>query len=158
MIEPNIFVRDFDRPTIRLDVRTFSESDDKLAAALEFATGRKGSGIIYAATRQDTETIAEALSQKGITASAYPAGLKPKDRAGVQNALRDGEVTVIGATMAYGMGIDKPDIRYVVHHSSSDSLDSYYQEIGRAGRDGEPAEALLLYDPSDLGLRRFQSG
>lgn len=158
MRDPNIFVRDFDRPTIRLDVQTFSETDDKLAAALEFATGHKGSGIIYAATRQDTETIAEALSQKGITARAYHAGLKPKDRDAIQNAFMDGEITVIVATIAFGMGIDKPDIRYVVHHSISDSLDSYYQEIGRAGRDGEPAEALLLYDPSDLGLRRFQSG
>lgn len=158
MREPNIFVRDFDRPNIHLAVRAFNEADDKLAAALDFAGAHDGSGIIYAATRQDTETIANALSEKGITARAYHAGLKSKDRDAIQSAFMAGEITVIVATIAFGMGIDKPDIRYVVHYSISDSLDSYYQEIGRAGRDGDPAQALLLYDPSDLGLRRFQSG
>lgn len=158
MQEAKVFVRDFDRPNIHLAVRTFHEGDDKLDAVLDYTTDRPGPGIIYAATRQDTEDIAEALVERGINARAYHAGLKAKDRDTIQDAFMSGETSVIVATIAFGMGIDKPDIRYVCHYSISDSLDSYYQEIGRAGRDGEPADALLLYDPDDLGLRRFQSG
>lgn len=158
MVEPRVFVRDFDRPNIHLAVQTFLDGADKLTTLLDYVGERPGPGIIYAATRQDTEDIAAALVEQGITAQAYHAGLKAKEREVIQDAFMKNETTVIVATIAFGMGIDKPDIRYVVHYAISDSLDSYYQEIGRAGRDGEPAEAFLLYDPADLGLRRFQSG
>lgn len=158
MRDPNVFVRDFDRPNIHLAVERFDDPDDKLDAVLRYAESHDGPGIVYAATRQDTETIAEALVERGIRARPYHAGLKAKERDAAQDAFMGGETDVIVATIAFGMGIDKPDIRYVAHYSISDSLDSYYQEIGRAGRDGEPSEAMLLYDPADLGLRRFQSG
>ncbi len=158
MHEPKVFVRDFDRPNIHLAVERFDDADDKLEAVLAFVAEHTGSGIVYAATRKDTETIAAALAEQGVAARAYHAGLKAKERDAIQDAFMAGEADVIVATIAFGMGIDKPDIRYVVHYSISDSLDSYYQEIGRAGRDGEPSEALLLYDPADLNLRRFQSG
>lgn len=158
MHEPKVFVRDFDRPNIHLAVERFDDADDKLEAVLAFVAEHSGSGIVYAATRNDTETIAAALAEQGVRARAYHAGLKAKERDAIQDAFMAGDADVIVATIAFGMGIDKPDIRYVVHYSISDSLDSYYQEIGRAGRDGEPSEALLLYDPADLNLRRFQSG
>jgi ATP-dependent DNA helicase RecQ len=158
MRNERVFVRDFDRPNIHLSVQTFTGTDDKMDALLNFVEERKGSGIVYAATRQDTEDIAAKLVERGIDARAYHAGLKAKEREAVQDAFMGDEATVIVATIAFGMGIDKPDIRYVCHFSISESLDSYYQEIGRAGRDGDTAEALLLYDPADLNLRRFQSG
>lgn len=158
MREPNVFVTSFDRPNIHLAVETFIDEDDKHARVIDYAADWKGSGIIYAATRQDTETIANELAERGVIARAYHAGLKPKERDEVQTAFMSGEVPVIVATIAFGMGIDKPDIRYVCHYNISESLDSYYQEVGRAGREGEPAEALLLYYQDDLNLRRFQSG
>jgi ATP-dependent DNA helicase RecQ len=158
MEEPNVFVRDFDRPNIHLAAQVFTEPEDKRDALFEYVTEHDGPGIIYAATRQETEDIAAGLVERGIVAHAYHAGLKAKERDEIQDAFMEGDISVIVATIAFGMGIDKADIRYVVHYTISDSLDSYYQEIGRAGRDGEPADALLLYDPADLGLRRFQSG
>ncbi len=158
MREPKVFVRDFDRPNIHLAVEHIDHAADKLDAVLAFVADHRGSGIVYAATRNDTETIAAALVERGVAARAYHAGLKAKARVAIQDAFMAGETDVIVATIAFGMGIDKRDIRYVVHYSISDSLDSYYQEIGRAGRDGEPSEALLLYDPADLNLRRFQGG
>jgi ATP-dependent DNA helicase RecQ len=91
----------------------------------------------------------------GIDAQPYHAGLKAADRAHRQNAFLDGDLDVVVATTAFGMGIDKPDVRFVLHAAIADSLDSYYQEIGRAGRDGEPARAVLFYRPQDLGVRRF---
>ena len=158
MREPNILVRGFDRPNIHLAVRTFREEADKREALLEQAAAATGPGIIYAARRRDTEAIAAALAGRGVRAAAYHAGLRASEREAIQAAFMAGETDVMVATIAFGMGIDKPDIRYVYHDSVSDSLDTYYQEFGRAGRDGAPAEALLFYDPEDLGLRRFQSG
>ena len=158
MRDPNIFVRGFDRPNIHLTVRTFLEEDDQREALLEAVAGMQGPGIVYAARRRDTEEIAAALVERGRRAAAYHAGLKASEREAVQSAFMDGETEIMVATIAFGMGIDKPDIRFVVHDSISDSLDTYYQEFGRAGRDGEPARAVLFYNPDDLGLRRFQSG
>lgn len=158
MREPRVFVHGFDRPNIHLAVQPFHDDEDKRAAVLDYASEHTGPGIIYTATRQDTEEIAAELNERGIAARAYHAGLKPKERDAIQDAFMNNDASIIVATIAFGMGIDKPDIRFVCHYSISDSLDSYYQEIGRAGRDGEPAEALLLFDPADLNLRRFQSG
>ena len=158
MSDPEIFVRGFDRPNIRLAVETFIHEDDKHAALLDRAAAHGGPGIVYAATRKETEELAAALVDRGIAAAAYHAGLKASERDQVQAGFMAGDTAVMVATIAFGMGIDKPDIRFVYHDSISESLDSYYQEIGRAGRDSDPAEAVLFYDPEDLKLRRFQSG
>jgi ATP-dependent DNA helicase RecQ len=115
-------------------------------------------GIIYAATRRGAEEIAAELSDRDVRAIPYHAGLKGDDRSKAQTAFMSDEVEVIVATTAFGMGIDKPNVRFVFHADISDSVDSYYQEIGRAGRDGESARAILFYNPDDLNLRRFFAG
>jgi ATP-dependent DNA helicase RecQ len=153
-----VIVSGFDRPNIQLAVESFTDDESKTAALLEKVASGPYPGIIYAATRSSTEEIARELVERGIVAAAYHAGMKADERAGVQTAFMNDDLQVIVATTAFGMGIDKPDVRFVFHHDVSDSLDSYYQEIGRAGRDGEPAKALLFYCPDDLDLRRFQSG
>ena len=158
MRNPAIFVQGFDRPNIFLAVETFLDAEEKREALLERATNHPGPGIVYAATRQATEEIAAALAEAGRSAAAYHAGLKDSARDEVQARFMANAIEVMVATIAFGMGIDKPDIRFVFHHDISESLDAYYQEIGRAGRDGEPADAVLFYDPDDLDLRRFQSG
>ena len=158
MEQPKLVVQDFDRPNIHLAVRHFRDDAEKLAALLEDVGESERPGIVYAARRRDTEEIAEALRERGIAASAYHAGLKASERDAIQDAFMADELEVIVATIAFGMGIDKPNVRFVWHYDISDSLDSYYQEIGRAGRDGDPADALLFYVPEDLDLRRFQSG
>jgi len=108
---------------------------------------------VYAATRKSAEELAEELG-----ATAYHAGMSAKKRDQIQNDFMDDKTDAIVATTAFGMGIDKPNIRFVHHFDVSESVDSYYQEIGRAGRDGEPARAVLFYRPEDLGLRRFFAG
>jgi ATP-dependent DNA helicase RecQ len=157
MREPAVIVQGFDRPNIRLAVDTFQDADAKTAALIASVEASERPGIVYAATRLQTETIAAALEERGIAAAAYHAGLKATERERVQEAFMSEEIDVVVATIAFGMGIDKPNVRFVYHHDISESLDSYYQEIGRAGRDW-PAEAKLFYLPEDLGLRRFQNG
>jgi ATP-dependent DNA helicase RecQ len=110
-------------------------------------------GIVYAATHARAEHLAQQLGGR-----AYHAGLARSEREEVQQAFMDDELDVIVATIAFGMGIDKPNVRFVFHAEISESLDAYYQEIGRAGRDGEPARAILFYRPADVGLRRFFAG
>jgi len=112
-------------------------------------------GIVYAATRKDTERYAEDLAKLGLSAAAYHAGQRGADRKQTQEGFEADQLDVIVATTAFGMGIDKPNVRFVLHATVAESLDAYYQEIGRCGRDGEPAQALLCYRPEDLGLRRF---
>lgn len=158
MHQPNVFVRDFDRPNIHLAADIVRDDESKRTALIEFVIHHRGPGIIYTATRQETEDIARDLGRQGINAAAYHAGLNTDERDDVQDAFMEDDIAVIVATIAFGMGIDKSDIRYVCHYSISESLDSYYQEIGRAGRDGKPADAWLLYNPDDFSLRRFQSG
>jgi ATP-dependent DNA helicase RecQ len=158
MRDPAVFVQGFDRPNISLGVETFRDPDDKRATMIERAGNHAGSGIIYAATRQATEEIAAALSETGRSAAAYHAGLKTSERDDIQSRFMANELKIMVATIAFGMGIDKPDIRFVFHHDISESLDAYYQEIGRAGRDGEPADAVHFNHPDNLDLRRFQSG
>ena len=158
MQNPNVIVQDFDRPNIHLAVRHFHDDATKRDALVDAVVASKGTGIVYVATRDGTEEIADVLNDQGVRASAYHAGLKSSERDAIQDAFMGDEVDVIVATIAFGMGIDKADVRFVYHHDISESVDSYYQEIGRAGRDGEPAEAILFYAPEDLGLRRFQSG
>lgn len=155
MRDPRVVVRGFDRPNIWLGVQRFEEDAEKREALLEQATKAKKPGIIYVATRSRTEEIAEALCSREVKAIAYHAGMSPKDREQAYNDFMSDEVDVIVATTAFGMGVDKPNVRFVFHHDISDSLDSYYQEIGRAGRDGESALAMLFYNPKDFNLRRF---
>jgi ATP-dependent DNA helicase RecQ len=158
MRDPEVVVRGFDRPNIHLDVRSFLEEKDKKRALLQACVDAPGSGIVYAATRKASEELAEELRAKGLRAACYHAGLPSKERHQVHESFVDDELDVVVATTAVGMGIDKPNVRFVFHHAISESLDAYYQEIGRAGRDGGPANAVLFFRNEDLGLRRFFSG
>ena len=162
MREPTVIVSGFDRPNIELSVEAFRDAGAKRAALLDRVVASPKPGIVYAATRKATEEIAAALRARGVAAAAYHAGMRPAERGAVQAAFMADDVAdgveVIVATVAFGMGIDKPNVRFVYHSEISDSLDAYYQEIGRAGRDGAPAEAILFYQPEDLSMRRFQAG
>src|SRR5829696_6547513 len=153
--DPEIVVRGFDRPNIRLAVDAFADEEAKREALVEAVAEASTPGIVYAATRAATEELAGGLLARGVEARAYHAGLGARDRERIQEAFMDDDVAVIVATTAFGMGVDKPDVRFVMHHDIPESLDAYHQELGRAGRDGAPAEARLFYRPQNLGLRRF---
>jgi ATP-dependent DNA helicase RecQ len=160
MRRPNVFVRGFDRPNLRLEVQRFHDASKKHGALVEHVVDAAGAGrtpgIVYCATKRAAEELAAELRDLGVRADVYHGGLSAKKRERRQQAFMESDgIDVMVATIAFGMGIDKPDIRFVFHHDVSDSVDSYYQEIGRAGRDGEPAEAVLFYRQQDLGLRRF---
>jgi ATP-dependent DNA helicase RecQ len=153
--EADVVVKGFDRPNIHLCVERFFEADDKARGLIDWVAGASSPGIVYAATQKGSEWLAGALSARGVKAAAYHAGMADRRREEVQDAFMDGSVAVVVATIAFGMGIDKPDVRFVVHHDVGESPDAYYQELGRAGRDGEPARAVLFYRQEDLGPRRF---
>jgi ATP-dependent DNA helicase RecQ len=153
--DPLEVVHGFDRPNIELLVQRFVDDDSKRRAVVEQVQEQKQPGLVYVATRKETGRYQEALAARGLRAAAYHGGLRAADREQVHRQFLDDELDVVVATSAFGMGIDKPNVRYVVHADIPESLDAYYQEIGRAGRDGEPALALLLYREEDLGLRRF---
>jgi ATP-dependent DNA helicase RecQ len=148
----------FDRPNLFLEVRRFDRDEDKRRAVVERVMGERRPGLVYVATRRDAERYAESLAERGLTAAAYHAGMPAAERTRTHQRFTADELDVVVATSAFGMGIDKPNVRFVLHAAIPDSLDSYYQEIGRAGRDGEPANAILLYRPEDLGLQRFHAG
>jgi ATP-dependent DNA helicase RecQ len=159
MRDAQVVVAGFDRPEIRLEVDQYADAYGKEQGVLdrvlaEIGEGR-GPGIVYSATRRSTEEVAEALAERGLRVRPYHAGLSRADREDTQRAWMDDELDVVVATTAFGMGIDKPGTRFVIHAEPADSVDSYYQEIGRAGRDGKPALAVLVYRQEDLGLRRF---
>jgi ATP-dependent DNA helicase RecQ len=157
MREPTQLVRGFDRPTISLQVLAPRSDEDKRQSVVLRAAGEVKPGIVYVATRKDAESYADELAQIGLSAAAYHAGMSAKARNRVHQDFLDDVIEIVVATTAFGMGIDKPNVRFVIHADAPDSLDSYYQEIGRAGRDGDPAEAIFFYRPEDLGLRRFFS-
>jgi ATP-dependent DNA helicase RecQ len=135
------------RPNLRLEVFRARSADEKLRYLLAFCRSVPGSGIVYAGSRARCETLAELLRCQGVSAIHYHAGIT--DRSGVQDEFMSGRIRVVVATVAFGMGIDKPDIRFIVHYRPPPSLEAYYQEAGRAGRDGLPARCVLMYAPSD---------
>ena len=158
MRDPLVVVKGFDRPNIWLGVERHHEEPKKARALIDATARGDTPGVVYAATRKGAEALAAELAERGLRAAAYHAGLRGSERDRIQNEFMDDELDVIVATTAFGMGVDKPNIRFVHHNEISESVDSYYQEMGRAGRDGEPARAVLFYRPEDLGLRRFFAG
>ncbi|MEZ0070672.1 ATP-dependent DNA helicase RecQ [Planotetraspora sp. GP83] len=151
-------VRGFDRPNLDLEVRRFVRDEDKRGALADHAAGLDGVGLVYVATRRQAEEYAGLLRERGRKAEPYHAGMKASERRDVHERFQGDELDVVVATSAFGMGIDKPDVRFVLHASPPESVDAYYQEIGRAGRDGNPASAVLFYRSEDLGLRKFFTG
>ncbi|WP_327233644.1 RecQ family ATP-dependent DNA helicase [Streptomyces sp. NBC_01317] len=148
-------VTGFDRPNIHLEVIPFRDAAVKKRAVIERAAAEPKPGLVYAATRREAEEYADELGALGLDVAAYHAGLPGAERGAVHDRFMAGSLDVVVATSAFGMGIDKPDVRFVLHASVPGSLDAYYQEIGRAGRDGEPSRAILAYRPQDLGMQRF---
>jgi ATP-dependent DNA helicase RecQ len=155
MHDARVLTHGFDRPNIRLAVQRHESEDDEAAAVLEDVAGLARPGLLYVATKKATEVFAGRLRERGIVAEPYHGGLPAKRRRELSAAFHEGEIEVVVATSAFGMGIDKPDVRFVVHAAIPESLDAYYQEVGRAGRDGEPSAAKLHYREEDLGLRKF---
>jgi len=151
---PAKFLHGFDRPNIHL---AFAAKDGPRRQILDFAAARKGqSGIVYCGTRAKTETLSQALGEAGHTAAFYHGGMDPDQRRYVEHRFSTEDGLIVVATVAFGMGVDKPDIRWVAHADLPKSIEAYYQEIGRSGRDGAPAETLTLYGPDDIRLRRSQ--
>jgi ATP-dependent DNA helicase RecQ len=150
---PQILVAGFDRPNIHLCVQPVEDEEEKHELLPRLVGGRRA--LVYAATRRSTEAAAATLQAAGIQAAAYHAGLEDRERTRVQDGFAAGSLRVVCATNAFGMGIDRPDVDAVVHFSIPGSVEAYYQEIGRAGRDGRPATATLLWDYGDVATRQF---
>jgi ATP-dependent DNA helicase RecQ len=152
--KPRVFVRSFDRPNIFLAMRPKANATRQLIERLDAHPG--DSGIVYCASRRRTEELAREFSERGRQALPYHAGLETNVRSRNQDIFLQEDGVVVCATIAFGMGIDKPDVRFVLHADMPSSIEAYYQEIGRAGRDGLPAEAFALYGAGDIELRRRQ--
>jgi len=153
--DPAVVVGGFDRPNIWLGVIRQQTEHDKRRAVIQRVREEEPPGLLYVQTRREAEDYAQALRQDGVRAWAYHAGLKAAERAEVHDAFLSSDRAVVVATSAFGMGIDKPDVRFVVHAGVVESLDAYYQQIGRGGRDGGTARAIMFYRPEDLRLPRF---
>ena len=157
MEEPNIFISSFNRDNLFYEIRPKVNKDHTIKSIIQFIKTSKGkSGIIYVQSRKSTEEIAKVLNVNGIKAAAYHAGLDAKTRTNVQDDFLMEEVEVIVATIAFGMGIDKPDVRFVIHYDIPKSIENYYQETGRGGRDGLSGNCLAFYSYKDiLKLEKF---
>lgn len=153
-----IVLTGFERDNIALTVERFADADeqrDRVLAIVDELSGDRGSGVVYCRTRKGAEAVAEALRERGHDAAAYHAGLSQRRRDEVHATFMTGELPLVAATSAFGMGVDKPDIRFVVHADVPESPDTYWQEVGRAGRDRATATAVLAYRAEDLALGRF---
>lgn len=154
LVDPHTHLGSFDRPNIRYNL---VEKHKPVSQVVRYLETQKGNcGIIYCGSRKKVEMVTEKLCNNGIRAAGYHAGMDTDERAYVQEAFQRDDIQIVVATVAFGMGINKPNVRFVVHFDIPRNIESYYQETGRAGRDGLPAEAMMLFDPADMGwLRRM---